>query len=232
MITALANTNKRPAKEPGQFHDDLVSTLAARRHAVSAPARGIADTQPLARGELVEWLRFQCWYRHEAGVFIRSWLSDDLDSDILAGLCRQVADEHRHYRLLLSHLNALGETMTDWAPEPEWVNWISEFHASGDDSLERIATCKIAGEPGATDGLNERVPRVPAPTRLVLERILADAGHHVDLGRRVVEHYATSLDRQALVHARVMRAFELEQKAQLAFNRRIRAMKVEAANDT
>jgi len=48
----------------------------------------------------------------------------------------------------------------------------------------------------------------------------------------VANRYATTLETQAQTHARVMRAFEREQKGRLALDRRIRAIRQRsAAND-
>ena len=53
------------------------------------------------------------------------------------------------------------------------------------------------------------------------------------LGLRTARGYATTPERQARTRARVMHAFELEQKARLAFSRRIRSIRaLAAANDT
>lgn len=226
-----ANVAQRPAKDPVAFYDGLVANLKARREALTEAEQSFGGYQPLAREELIEWLRFQCWYEQEAAGFIGSWLRETPESDIFVGLCRQVADEGRHYKLLLSHLQSLGVSMDDWVPEPEWVNWVSEFYASGNDTLERVAAHNITGELGAMDAFDGLLPRVPASTRAVLEKIIPDEKFHVSLGRMAVHRYATTLDRQARVHARVVRAFELEQKGRLAFERRIRALKANAAND-
>lgn len=152
---------------------------------------------------------------------------------MFVGLCRQVADEGKHYQLILSHLESLGTDMEGWTPEPEWVAWVSEFYAAGDDTLERVAAHNITGELGAMDAFDGLLPRVPDSTRAVLEKIIPDEKFHVSLGRMAVHRYATTADRQARVRDRVMTAFELEQKGRLAFERRLQQVREEAAaNDT
>lgn len=49
------------------------------------------------------------------------------------------------------------------------------------------------------------------------------------LGLSAAKSYATTMERQAHTRARVMHAFELEQKARLAFGRRIRTLRAQAA---
>jgi len=122
--------------------------------------------------------------------------------------------------------------MEGWSPEPEWVEWVSEFYASGDDTLERVAAHNITGELGAMDAFEGLLPRIPESTRAMLQKIIPDEKFHVSLGRMTVHRYATTQDRQARVEARVMRAFELEQKGRLAFERRLGAIREQAANDS
>ena len=127
------------AVDSTQFYEQLVGDLTARREALSEAEKSFGGFAPLGREELIEWLQFQCWYEREAAGFIGSWLRDTPEDEVFVGLCRQVADEGKHFKLLHSHLQSLGASMDGWKPEPEWVAWVSEFYAAGDDTLERIA---------------------------------------------------------------------------------------------
>jgi len=229
---SIATVAEHPAADPKVFYDGLVRTLGVKRDALSAAEKSFGGYQPLDQAELLEWLKFQCWYEQEAAGFIGSWLRDTPEPEVFIGLCRQVADEGKHYKLIRSHLHALGASMDGWSPEPEWVEWVSEFYASGDDTLERVAAHNITGELGAMDAFEGLLPRIPASTRAMLEKIIPDEKFHVSLGRIAVHRYATTRDRQARVEARVMRAFELEQKGRLAFERRLGAIREQAANDS
>ncbi|MCK7545338.1 hypothetical protein MLC59_14315 [Marinobacter bryozoorum] len=230
MITATLRP--RPAKDPTVFYDDLAMTLTARRDALIGSSNTVNGRQPLAWEELVEWLRFQCWYRRQETDIIDSWLDHVPQPDILTALRRQLAEAGRHYRRLLAHLDTLGTSMADWSPEPEWVNWASEFHASGSDTLERIIAHNLAGAPGAMEVPGGLMSTLSEDTHAVLEQLRPDSGLHATLGRMVANRYATTLDAQAQTHARVMRAFEREQKGRLALDRRIRAIRQQsAAND-
>lgn len=229
---SIAAAAPQPAANPKDFYEDLVRTLEVRRDVLSEAEKSFGGNQPLDQAELLEWLKFQCWYEQEAAGFIGSWLRDTPEPEVFVGLCRQVADEGKHYKLILSHLQSLGASMEGWAPEPEWVEWVSEFYASGDDTLERVAAHNITGELGAMDAFEGLLPRVPDSTRAVLEKIIPDEKFHVSLGRMAVHRYATTRDRQNRVEARVMKAFELEQKGRLAFERRLGAVREQAANDS
>jgi hypothetical protein len=50
---------------------------------------------------------------------------------------------------------------------------------------------------------------------------MPDERFHVQLGRMVVERYASTADAQRRARARVLEAFELEQRGRLAFERRL-----------
>jgi len=205
-----------------QFYEQLVGDLTARREVLSEAEKSFGGFAPLGREELIEWLQFQCWYEREAAGFIGSWLRDTPEDEVFVGLCRQVADEGKHFKLLHSHLQSLGASMDGWKPEPEWVAWVSEFYAAGDDTLERIAAHNITGELGAINAFEGIVPRIPEATQAVLAKITPDEKFHVSLGRMAVQRFATTADRQERVAKRVWDAFELEQKGRLAFERRLR----------
>lgn len=230
---SIATAEQQSAEDPKAFYQDLVKALEKHRDALSEAEQSFGGYQPLERAELIEWLKFQCWYEQEAAGFIGSWLRDTPESEVFVGLCRQVADEGKHYQLILSHLESLGTSMEGWTPEPEWVEWVSEFYAAGDDTLERVAAHNITGELGAMNAFDGLLPRVPDKTRAMLEKIIPDEKFHVSLGRMAVHRYATTTDRQARVRDRVMKAFELEQKGRLAFDRRLQQVRASgAANDT
>lgn len=227
-----ATLRPRPAKDPTLFYDELALTLKARREALTRSRNATAGGQPLTWRELEEWLRFQCWYQQEQAWFIDSWFHETAGNGAFAGLCRKVSAGGRHHRLLLDHLESLGISMDNWSPEPEWTNWVSEFYAGGSDTLERVIAHNLTGELANLDTLAALIPHVPEGTRQVLQQIQPDLTMHRSLGRMAMGEYATTPERQARLHAWVMRSFELEQKAWLAFDRRIRALrKLEAAND-
>lgn len=226
-----ATLRPRPAKDPTILYDDLARTLIARREALTEARDNIVRGQPLSWAELIEWLRFQCWYQQEETSFINSWLVEAAGTDIFPALCRKAAEDNS-LQLLRDHLISLGASMDDWSPEPEWFNWTSEFYAGGVDILERVIAHNLTGERANMDALERLMPHVPVSTRTLVTQILPDPIQHIAVGRMAMGEYAITPERQAHIHAWVMRSFELEQKARLAFDRRIRAIrKQSAAND-
>lgn len=227
-----ATLRPRPAKDPTVFYGDLADTLTARREALTRARHATTGERPLTWAELTEWLRFQCWYRKEETDFIESWLAQ-LDGPALSiALQRRIAESSRHYRRLIAHLDTLGSSMDDWSPEPEWSNWVSEFYASGPDTLERVIAHHLAGDPNALTLPGGVIPKAHQGTQPMLEQLNGDGQLHDTVGRVAVAGHATTLERQAQIHARVMRTFELEQKSRLALLRRIRALREgAAAND-
>lgn len=206
------------------FYDSLLAELAALREGSSEVEKSFGGTRPLSQVELIEWLKFQCWYEREAAGFIGSWLRDTPEPEAFFGLCRQVADEGRHWKLITSHLESLGTSMAGWEPEPEWIAWVREFYASGDDTLERIAAHNITGEIGVMNAFEGLLPRLPEDTRRVMDKIIPDEAFHIALGRMVVSRYATTPDAQARVRARVLQAFALEQRGRAAYDRRLQRL--------
>lgn len=214
-----------PIEEPGAFYVGLVTALRERRAELEPTKRSFGADRPLTRGEVLEWLKFQAWYELQAVRFIGAWLAAGTDEDdALQGLTRQIGDEARHYRLFNRNLESLGGTLQGWRAEPEWTAWVCEFYASGDDTLERVAAHNITGELGAFQAFESMLPRVPASTRRVIEKVMPDEKFHIALGRSIVRRYATTADAQARVRARVWRAFELEQAGRAAYERRVAAL--------
>lgn len=215
---------EQPALDPDAFYDQLVAELHARRATVSAAEQAFGADRPMMGAELLEWLCFQAWYEREAAAFIGAWLRDVPEQDAFYGLTKQVADEGTHFHLFTRHLEALGGSLDTWVPEPEWVEWVQVFYPAGRDTLERVAAHNIAGELGAVNAFEGLLPRLPADTVAVLEKVIPDERFHVALGRMVVTRYATTAEAQARVRARVEEAFRLEQLGRLAFERRLQAL--------
>ena len=222
MAISQATPEHQAAADPRAFYDGLVEELSAMREAVSVEEKSFGGEQLMEGPELREWLKFQAWYEQQAAHFIGSWLKHTHEDDAFIGLCQQVADEGKHYKLLISHLRSMGDSLDGWEPEPEYVDWVVDFYASGEDTIERVAAHNITGELGALQAFETLMPRIPENTQRVLNKILPDEKFHVQLGRMVVERYATTVDAQRRVRARVIKAFELEQKGRIAFDRRMR----------
>jgi len=212
------------AMDPKDFYESLVAELAEARASLPDDEASFGAHKPLDTPELIEWLKFQAWYELNAAHFIGAWLADTPETEVFCALARQVHDEARHYKIVMSQLEALGESLDGWEPEPEWVAWIGEFYPAGEDTLERIAAHNITGELGAAQGMEDLLPRVPPSVQKALGKILPDERFHIALGRTTVLRYATTADRQRRVRQRVMDAFALERAGRAAYERRIEAL--------
>lgn len=222
-MTAPGTDPAAAGTDPAAFYESLVAELAVRRSAVAPEASSFGQDRQMAGAELVDWVCFQAWYEREAASFIGAWLRDVPEEDAFYGLTKQIGDEGTHFHLFHRQLLDLGGSLEGWTPEPEWVDWIQVFYPAGNDTLERVAAHNIAGELGAVQAFETLYPRLPAATQAVLDRVMPDERFHVQLGRMIVQRYATTLDAQARVRARVMGAFEREQLGRIAFERRATA---------
>jgi hypothetical protein len=212
------------ALDPKDFYEGLVAELAAARAALPDDEASFGAHKPLDTAELVEWLKFQAWYELQAAHFIGAWLAETPETEIFCALARQVHDEARHFKIVMSQLEALGESLDGWEPEPEWVAWVAEFYPAGNDTLERVAAHNITGELGAAQGMEDLLPRVPPGVQKAIGKILPDERFHIALGRTTVLRYATTADAQRRVRDRVMGAFALERAGRAAYDRRIAAL--------
>ena len=99
------------ALDPRAFYDGLLAELAEARADLPADEASFGAHKPLVTAELAEWLKFQAWYELQAAHFIGAWLAETPETEIFCALARQVHDEARHYKIVMSQLEALGETM-------------------------------------------------------------------------------------------------------------------------
>lgn len=70
MSTAAAS--QQSAEDPKAFYDGLVKALEKQRDHLSEAEQSFGGYEPLDQAELIEWLKFQCWYEQEAAGFIGS----------------------------------------------------------------------------------------------------------------------------------------------------------------
>ena len=224
-----ATLRPRPAKDPTAFFDDLVQTVKARREALQQMPSLSEGERPLTRLQLIEWLQFRYWYLQEENRFIDSWLSGTPGNELLAGLGALMADRDRQSQQLLDRLKTMGMTTATWSPESEWDYWVSEFHASTEDIPERIIAYALAQDPAPMETIENLLPGITGLPSDSPASTPARERWPMALGLSAAREYATTLERQAHTRARVMHAFELEQKARLAFSRRIRSLRAQAA---
>ena len=121
-----------------------------------------------------------------AAHFIGAWLADTPETEVFCALARQVHDEARHYKIVMSQLEALGESLDGWEPEPEWVAWIQEFYPAGDDTLERVAAHNITGELGAAQGMEDLLTRVPPSVQIGVQGLMIIVAVALSIDRKLM----------------------------------------------
>lgn len=220
-----ATLRPRPAKDPTAFFDDLVQTVKDRRNALTKMPSLSEGERPLTRPQLIEWLQFRYWFLQEESRFVDSWLVETPGNELLSGLGALMADSDRQSQQLRAQLDKLGSTTATWSPEAEWGHWLSEFHASIDDIPERVVAYALAQDPAPMETVEQMLPGGTGTSSESSVR----SRWPLLLGLSAARRYATTLERQARTRARVMHTFELEQKARLAFGRRIRSLRAQAA---
>ena len=203
------------------FYDELVSSIEeSQANAPSEEATFFAGK--FSEGQVLEFLKFQCYYERAAAEFIAGWLPHTPEIDMFALLAQQVRDEALHYQLHMKSLSKLGvQTLDDYKLEPEWVEWIDEWYPTGDDTIERVAAHNVTGEIGAYKAFEEAYDLVPRFVQKTLDRILPDERFHVKLGKQCVIKYCITEEQQQRVRDRVDHTLVLQQRARSAFNRRM-----------
>lgn len=204
-----------------EFYDELITSIEeSQANAPSEEATFFAAK--FSDGQVLEFLKFQCYYERAAAEFIAGWLPHTPEIDMFALLAQQVRDEALHYQLHMKSLSKLGvQTLDDYKLEPEWVEWIDEWYPTGDDTIERVAAHNVTGEIGAYKAFEEAYDLVPRFVQKTLDRILPDERFHVKLGKQCVIKYCITEEQRQRVRDRVDHTLVLQQRARAAFNRRM-----------
>ena len=136
-------------KSSTNFYDGLIASIEASQ--ANAPTEASTFfAGEFSQGQLIELLKFQAYYERRAAEFIAGWLPHTPEIDVFGMLAQQIRDEAVHYQLHMKSLSKLGgDTIEEYALEPEWIAWIDERYPTGEDTIERVAAHNVTGELGA-----------------------------------------------------------------------------------
>jgi hypothetical protein len=156
----------------------------------------------------------QIRYRMRQGVYnelrsvelLAAWIPFTPEREIRGLLVGQVADEHRHWRLLRGRLHELGDDPDGYRPLPEWealFDWL--VAARSRPTLERLAMFQFAGETQSCEGFETLIALardVDAETaHLYATELLPDEYRHAAIGRRALHLLADTPARQQVARA-------------------------------
>jgi len=141
-----------------------------------------------------------------------AWMPSTAEWDVKITLAQQAGDEARHFQLVETRLGQLGVSLADFAPPAE--NPLFAYLKGLQNSVEKIAAGQFTLESLAYK-VNESFIHYcerfgdTETARLYRNLIQPDELHHHQLGRRLLEKYATTPETQRLAREAAAKTLEI-----------------------
>ncbi len=183
-------------------HDRLTGIIAAGQ--VAPGGAGGADAKALLQVALVNEI--------SVSELAASWVASTPEVDAKLAFARQAGDEAGHFQLVADRLRAHGFDVDGFVPPT--ANPLFRYLATLDDTVERVAAGLFALESIAY-GVNEsfiaycRARGDDETVRLYETIIQPEEREHQQIGRALLDKYATTPEAQARAIAAVDRVLEL-----------------------
>ncbi len=181
--------------------------------------------------EIVRRLKIALKNELEASELAALWMATTPEIDVKLGLARQAGDEAKHYRLIEKHLAGIGVDTTDFNPIADGYGPMFQLLSGFKTTVERVAAAGITRESLALKKNEQFIEFCEGAgdhdtAGLYRTQIQPDEEWHVDLGKRVLQKYAVTLEQQAKARAAADAVLELAVKIQ---NKQLKEMKVSHA---
>lgn len=155
----------------------------------------------------------------EATELAALWMPTTAAVDVKLALARQVGDEAKHYRLIEDRLLRLGETLDGFNPLKTGYSSLFKYLSMLQDTVERVAAAQFTREAIALVKNEQFIALCNArgdfeTARLYREIIQPDEKHHHELGRQLLEKYATTEELQASARLSARHTLELAEEMQ------------------
>lgn len=158
--------------------------------------------------DVVTLLRLALKSELEASELAGLWMPTTPEVDAKMCLAQQCGDEMKHYGMISQRLAELGEDLAEFDPLSDGHSPLYQYLRGLRTTVERIAAGPFASEAIATVRNAQFVKFCrevgdQETARLYDETIQPEEFHHHELGRRVLEKYATTPELQELAAAAV-----------------------------
>jgi 1,2-phenylacetyl-CoA epoxidase catalytic subunit len=158
--------------------------------------------------DVVTLLRLALKSELEASELAGLWMPTTPEVDAKMCLAQQCGDEMKHYGMISQRLSELGEDLTDFDALADGHSPLYQYLRGLRTTVERIAAGPFTSEAIATVRNAQfvnfcRSVGDEGTARLYDEVIQPEEQHHHELGRRILEKYATTPELQELAAAAV-----------------------------
>jgi hypothetical protein len=186
---------------------------------------------PVDRAEIVRRLKMALKNELEASEIAAVWIPTTPEVDVKLALARQVGDEAKHYRFIEEHLRGMGADLSAFNPTAEGYGPMFQLLAGFNTTVERIGAAQFTRESLALKKNEQFIEFCEAAgdietVKLYKDQIQPDEEWHVQLGRTVLERYATTPELQAKARHAVEAVLDLAVRIQ---NRQLKDLKVSHA---
>ena len=186
---------------------------------------------PVDRSEIVRRLKIALKNELEASEIAAVWIPTTPEVDVKLALARQVGDEAKHYRFIEDHLRRMGADLSSFNPAADGYGPMFQLLAGFKTTVERIGAAQFTRESLALKKNEQFIEFCEAAgdretAKLYREQIQPDEEWHVQLGRSVLERYATTPELQTKAGDAVEAVLDLAVRIQ---NKQLKELKVSHA---
>lgn len=186
---------------------------------------------PVDRSEIVRRLKMALKNELEASEIAATWIPTTPEVEVKLALARQVGDEAKHYRFIEDHLHRMGIDLAGFDPGAGGYGPMFQLLAGFSTTVERIGAAQFTRESLALKKNEQFIEFCEAggdhqTARLYRDQIQPDEQWHVQLGRSVLERYATTAELQTRARKAVEAVLDLAVRIQ---NKQLKEMKVSHA---
>ena len=212
-----------------QFVRDLEEYVTAKLSSLDLIKE--TDLQAPDRSEVVQRLKIALKNELEASELAALWMPTTPEVEVKLALARQAGDEAKHYRLIEKHLANMGVDLGTFNPAAGGYGPMFQLLAGFKSTVERVGAAQFTREALALKKNEQFIEFCEAAgdretAELYRSQIQPDEEWHVNLGRDVLERYATTAELQTQARNAVEAVLELAVKIQ---NRQLKEMKVSHA---
>lgn len=177
----------------------------------------LIEAESEKRLEMPHLLKIALKNEIEASELAAFWIATTPEIDVKLGFARQAGDEAKHYRMIEKLLCERGEDLSTFNPLASGYSKLFEFLRTIPDTVSRLAAGQFTRELIAQKR-NEQFIRLcemngDTPTAALYRDVIQpDESYHHQLGRTMLEKYATDQARQDAARAAAQRTLQLAEE--------------------
>jgi 1,2-phenylacetyl-CoA epoxidase catalytic subunit len=153
----------------------------------------------------------------EATEIAAYWIPSTPEIDVKLGFARQAGDEAKHYRLIEKRLIEMGIDLAEFNPLSMGYSKMFEYLKGIEDTVSRLACGQFMRE-GIAVKRNEQFIKLcdargdEKTAKLYREIIQPDEQYHHQLGKTMLEKYATNATKQQVAREAVLKTLTIAEE--------------------